>query len=55
MSNPSSNDWKLKGNAALAQKDYETAVAMYTKAIEADESNTAAMSNRALVYLNLEK
>ena len=41
---------KNEGNAAFTAKDYETAVAKFTAAIEADANYHVAYSNRSAAY-----
>lgn len=41
---------KLEGNRAMASKDYETAVAKYTAAIELIPTNAVYLSNRAAAF-----
>lgn len=41
---------KAEGNKAMAARDFETAVAKYTAAIDLDGSNVVYLSNRAAAY-----
>ncbi|KAK6464464.1 hypothetical protein DFJ63DRAFT_317773 [Scheffersomyces coipomensis] len=41
---------KVEGNRAMATKDFPTAIAKYTAAIELDGSNVVYLSNRAAAY-----
>lgn len=41
---------KLEGNKAMAQKDFEAAIAKYTEAIELIPTNAVYLSNRAAAY-----
>jgi len=41
---------KAKGNAAMAQKDYATAIDFYTQAIAINPRNAIYLSNRAAAY-----
>lgn len=43
-------DFKSKGNAEMAAKSYDAAIASYGKAIELDGSNPVYYSNRAAAY-----
>lgn len=42
---------KEAGNAAYKKKDFETAIAHYSKAIELDDTDISFLTNRAAVYL----
>ena len=55
MSTPekSANEYKLEGNKAFAQKDYKTAIDLFTKAIDKDASNHVFFSNRSGSYINI--
>lgn len=44
---------KLEGNRAMAGKDFETAVAKYTAAIELIPTNAVYLSNRAAAYSSM--
>ena len=44
-------EFKNKGNAAIAQKDWPTALEWYNKAIELDDKQAVFYSNRALVCI----
>ncbi|KAJ4800348.1 Hsp70-Hsp90 organizing protein 1 [Rhynchospora pubera] len=46
---------KEKGNAAYKKKDFETAIAHYTKAMELDDEDVSYITNRAAVYLEMGK
>ncbi|KAJ3680301.1 hypothetical protein LUZ60_016579 [Juncus effusus] len=46
---------KEKGNAAYKKKDFETAIAHYTKALELDDEDISYLTNRAAVYLEMGK
>jgi small glutamine-rich tetratricopeptide repeat-containing protein alpha len=46
---------KLEGNRAMAAKDYDTAIAKYTAAIELIPTNAVYLSNRAAAYSSLRK
>ncbi|KAJ7514759.1 hypothetical protein O6H91_23G058200 [Diphasiastrum complanatum] len=46
---------KEAGNAAYKKKDFENAIAHYTKAIELDDEDISYITNRAAVYLELGK
>ncbi|KAI3756512.1 hypothetical protein L1987_56333 [Smallanthus sonchifolius] len=46
---------KEAGNAAYKKKDFETAVAHYTKAFELDDGDISFLTNRAAVYLEMGK
>ncbi|CAM9370835.1 unnamed protein product [Chrysoparadoxa australica] len=48
----SAAEFKAKGNAALQAKDYDEAIAHYTKAIELEPSNHVFYSNRSAAYLS---
>lgn len=41
---------KSKGNAAMAQKDYPTAIDLYTQALQLHPSNAVFLSNRAAAH-----
>lgn len=41
---------KLQGNKAMAQKDFDSAIARYTEAIELIPTNAVYLSNRAAAY-----
>lgn len=42
--------FKSKGNAAMAQKDYKSAIELYSKAVDISPSNPIYLSNRAAAY-----
>ncbi|KAF5729882.1 Heat shock protein STI [Tripterygium wilfordii] len=46
---------KEAGNAAYKKKDFETAIAHYTRAIELDDEDISYITNRAAVYLEMGK
>ncbi|XP_076914856.1 hsp70-Hsp90 organizing protein 3-like [Bidens hawaiensis] len=46
---------KEAGIAAYKKKDFETAIAHYTKAIELDDADISFLTNRAAVYLEMGK
>ncbi|KAL8263777.1 hypothetical protein R6Q59_021907 [Mikania micrantha] len=46
---------KEAGNGAYKKKDFETAIAHYTKAIELDDEDISFLTNRAAVYLEMGK
>lgn len=46
---------KEAGNAAYKKKDFETAIAHYTKAIELNDEDISFLTNRAAVYLEMGK
>ncbi|KAF8539182.1 hypothetical protein BDD12DRAFT_805557 [Trichophaea hybrida] len=46
---------KNNGNAAIAQKDYYTAIDFYTQALKIIPINPIYLSNRAAAYIQLEK
>lgn len=46
---------KLEGNKAMAGKDYDTAIAKYTAAIELIPTNAVYLSNRAAAYSSARK
>ncbi|KAF2299007.1 hypothetical protein GH714_029709 [Hevea brasiliensis] len=46
---------KELGNAAYKKKDFETAIAHYTKAMELDDEDISYLTNRAAVYLEMGK
>ncbi|KAJ8555643.1 hypothetical protein K7X08_013139 [Anisodus acutangulus] len=46
---------KEAGNGAYKKKDFETAIQHYTKAIELDDEDISFITNRAAVYLEMEK
>lgn len=46
---------KLEGNKAMAQKDYESAIAKYTEAITLIPNNVVYLSNRAAAYSSARK
>ncbi|KAJ0482850.1 putative Heat shock chaperonin-binding, tetratricopeptide-like helical domain superfamily [Helianthus annuus] len=46
---------KEAGNAAYKKKDFETAIACYTKAVELDDGDISFLTNRAAVYLEMGK
>lgn len=48
--NPEAEAFKSKGNAAMQQKDYPTAIELYSKAINVDPTNPIYLSNRAAAY-----
>jgi tetratricopeptide (TPR) repeat protein len=50
-----SDSKKEQGNKAMADKQYELAVQLYSAALSIDASNMAAMNNRALGFLKLER
>ncbi|KAI0464684.1 hypothetical protein LJB42_002304 [Komagataella kurtzmanii] len=47
--------FKLEGNKAMSARDFETAVAKYTSAIELIPTNSVYLSNRAAAYSSLGK
>lgn len=47
---PESEKLKGQGNAAMQKKDYQTAIDMYTKALEVAPLNPIYLSNRAAAY-----
>ncbi|GAV29605.1 hypothetical protein PMKS-003106 [Pichia membranifaciens] len=53
MSMDMSNKLKLEGNELFGQKNFESALLKYTKAINLDKTNPVLYSNRAATYLNL--
>ncbi|KAK8710508.1 hypothetical protein V6N13_145828 [Hibiscus sabdariffa] len=46
---------KAVGNAANKKKDFETAIQHYTTAMELDDGDISYITNRAAVYLEMEK
>ncbi|KAL2423323.1 Small glutamine-rich tetratricopeptide repeat-containing protein 2 [Exophiala dermatitidis] len=48
--NPEAEKLKSAGNAAMQQKDYQTAIAKYTEAIKHSPTNPIYLSNRAAAY-----
>ncbi|KAK7389292.1 hypothetical protein VNO78_24162 [Psophocarpus tetragonolobus] len=46
---------KEAGNAAYKKKDFETAIAHYTMALEFDDQDISYLTNRAAVYLEMGK
>lgn len=44
---------KELGNASYKKKDFETAIAHYTKAMELDDKDISYLTNRAAVYLEM--
>ncbi|KAJ0048056.1 hypothetical protein Pint_15937 [Pistacia integerrima] len=44
---------KEEGNAAYKKKDFEKAIAHYTKALELDDEDISYLTNRAAVYLEM--
>lgn len=48
--NPEAEKLKSAGNAAMQQKDYQTAIAKYTEAISLSPANPIYLSNRAAAY-----
>lgn len=46
---------KELGNEAYKKKDFETAIAHYTKAMELDDEDISYLTNRAAVYLEMSK
>lgn len=46
---------KELGNAAYKKKDFETAIAHYTNAMELDDEDISYLTNRAAVYLEMGK
>ncbi|XP_050227137.1 hsp70-Hsp90 organizing protein 1-like [Mercurialis annua] len=44
---------KELGNAAYKKKDFETAIAHYSKALELDDEDISYLTNRAAVYLEM--
>lgn len=48
--NPDSEKLKGQGNAAMQKKDYQTAIDMYTQALEIAPLNPIYLSNRAAAY-----
>ena len=51
MPNAAADAKKAEGNAAFVKKDYPTAIARYTEAIEIDPSNHVYFSNRSAAHL----
>lgn len=47
---PEAENFKSQGNAAMQRKDYQTAINLYTKAIEISPLNPIYLSNRAAAY-----
>lgn len=47
---PEAENLKSQGNAAMQRKDYQTAINLYTKAIEISPLNPIYLSNRAAAY-----
>ncbi|KAL2004232.1 hypothetical protein VTN02DRAFT_5375 [Thermoascus thermophilus] len=47
---PESDRLKSEGNAAMARKEYSTAIDLYTKALEIAPKNPIYLSNRAAAY-----
>ena len=47
---PEAEQFKSRGNAAMAQKDYKSAIELYTQAIGISPSNPIYLSNRAAAY-----
>lgn len=50
-----SDEYKKRGNLAMGEQKYDEALYFYTKAIEKDQNNFAAINNRALAFLKLKK
>ena len=48
--NTESDNLKSQGNAAMAKKDYATAISFYTKALDIAPANPIYLSNRAAAY-----
>uniref|UniRef100_A0A7S0T8X4 STI1 domain-containing protein n=1 Tax=Erythrolobus madagascarensis TaxID=708628 RepID=A0A7S0T8X4_9RHOD len=48
-------EFKQKGNEALKAEQFQEALTLYTKAIEADRTNAVYYSNRAAAKIHLEK
>ncbi|KAM0934361.1 putative Heat shock chaperonin-binding, tetratricopeptide-like helical domain superfamily [Dioscorea sansibarensis] len=46
---------KEAGNAAYKKKDFETAILHYTRALELDDEDISFLTNRAAVYMEMEK
>jgi tetratricopeptide (TPR) repeat protein len=46
-----SESCKEAGNEALSAKRYDKAISLYTKALDLDPKNTAALNNRSLAYI----
>ncbi|KAL7481324.1 hypothetical protein ACHAW6_007008 [Cyclotella cf. meneghiniana] len=46
-----SESCKEAGNEALREKRYDKAIGLYTKALDLDLTNTAALNNRSLAYI----
>lgn len=46
---------KEAGNAAYKKKDFDTAIAHYTRALELDDEDISYLTNRAAVYLEMGK
>ncbi|KAK1272401.1 Heat shock protein STI [Acorus gramineus] len=44
---------KEKGNAAYKKKDFETAIAHYSRALELDDEDISFLTNRAAVYMEM--
>uniref|UniRef100_T1JVA2 RNA polymerase II-associated protein 3 n=1 Tax=Tetranychus urticae TaxID=32264 RepID=T1JVA2_TETUR len=55
MSNPNALAEKEKGNQFFKEKNYESAVNCYSKAIEYDRTNHLLYGNRSQAYLNLNR
>ncbi|KAL0489184.1 Hsp70-Hsp90 organizing protein [Acrasis kona] len=51
----SADEYKQKGNTALQQGDKQGAIDNYTKGLEIDPTNYLLLTNRAAVYLQLQK
>lgn len=51
----SAMQYKLEGNNLFAQRKYEGAIKLYTKAINKSSNNAVFYTNRALCYLKLQK
>lgn len=47
---PESDKLKSEGNAAMLRKDYDSAIASYTQALNASKNNPIYLSNRAAAY-----
>ena len=49
------NELKMQGNALLKKGDVQTAIKLYTKAIELDPSNHILYTNRSMALCKQEK
>lgn len=48
-----SEQYKLKGNQLMEQKNYLAAQVLYTKSLKFDPSSLAARNNRSLAYIEM--